>query len=290
MKNKLEFLGFIFFVKIFKIIPYNWAEWILKKLFIFGGYYLGIRKNTAEKNLKMVFPNISAKRRKEILKSMYAHLGITTAETYLASFSKLLVKVNFEGKENIERALASQKGAIIATGHFGSWELAGRAMARHWNVAVVIKKQRNTYFNDYTNKIRAEQGIRIIYKKRALRNIIKSLRSNYLVCLLTDQNARKSGVRLDFLGKPASVFIGAAKISIRTGAPVIPAVAMRKEDGSHVFRYEKPLYPDEFKKTDDDIKKYTLIINKTLEKYIKKYPEQWFWVHRRWRGVDKARK
>lgn len=290
MQDKLEFVGFIIFLKLFKILPYSLAEKLLAKIFVWGGYYLGIRRRVAEQNLQMVYPEMSNQQRKKILKKMYYHLGITSAETYLANFKKLVSKTSFKGKENIEKALSLQKGVIITTGHFGNWELAGRVMALHWPMSVVIKKQHNKYFNDYTNKIREQGGMKIIYKKRALRGILKYLKQNYLVCLLIDQNARKNGMKMDFLGKPAPVFIGAAKISIKTQAPIVPAVIIRKHDGSHSICYEEPIFPTNYQNNMTDIKKYTKEINSSLENYINQYPEQWFWVHRRWREPNRARR
>jgi KDO2-lipid IV(A) lauroyltransferase len=290
MKNKLEFIGFISFIKLFKILPYRLAEWLFAHIFILGGYYLGIRKQIARKNLQMIFPDMKTNHQNKIIKKMYYHLGITAAETYLGKLSDLASRTAFEEKENIEKALQANKGVIISTGHFGNWELAGRTMAQNWPVSVVIKKQRNPYFNSYTNKLREAENIQIIYRKRALRGILKFLRKNALVCLLIDQNARARGMKMNFLAEPASVFTGAAKISIKTGAPVVRAVAIRKENGEHIFRFEEPLFPDNYKNNDHDIKKYTRKINSSLEKYIRLYPEQWFWVHRRWRKPDKARR
>ena len=106
---------------------------------------------------------------------------------------------------------------------------------------------------------------------------------------MVDQNARKQGVQIDFLGYPASTFVGTAKIALKTGTPIVPAIAVREKDGSHTFYFEKMIDPNDFKDKEYPIQELTEYVSKQMEPYIMKYPEQWFWVHRRWRNFSKAR-
>ena len=290
LKSKIEFFLFRIFYKLFKMLPYPFVEKMITQIFIFAGMILGIRKKRAKMQLKMVFPEKSSKEIREILIGMYRNMGITTAETYFGNTQKLFDKAIVDGWEILDKAVKMGKGVILTTGHLGNWELAGRYIAANYKMGVVGRKLRNRYLDSFTNKLREKENIIIIDRKKALRPIIKLLKENYIVSLLMDQNAGRNGILTDFLGFPASTFVGAAKIAIKTGCPIVPAFAIRLTDGTHRFICEEIIYPEKYENTLESIKELTELVSKKLEKYILKYPQQWFWVHRRWRGAKKARK
>ena len=285
-KSKIEFFAFIVFIKIFKIFPYNFTRNFVGQLFQMGGMYLKIRKNVAVRQLKMIFPEKSDTEIKIILKKMYFNMGITTAEIYFGKNKNLFKKVNTQGWKNLQEAVEMKKGVILASAHFGNWQLAGEYIASFYDLSVIIKKQRNEYFHNYTYTKSIEENVTFIDQKNALRPILKLLKKNYIIAIMVDQSAGKHGVQTQFLGHLASTYVGAAKISLKTGCPVVPAIAFRNEDNSHTFIFDKMILPDTF--TNDSL--YIEFISKKLEEYIIKYPEQWFWVHRRWKGKKKAKK
>lgn len=106
---------------------------------------------------------------------------------------------------------------------------------------------------------------------------------------MVDQNARKNGVIVDFMGHPASTFVGTAKIAIKTGTPIVPGVALRREDDSNYLVFEPMIDVTKYNDSEDSIKDLTQDVSKRIEKYVEKYPGQWFWVHRRWRGAHKGK-
>ncbi len=289
-KSKIEFFFFKLFIDIFKVFPYRFTRSFLAKLFVFGTSAFNIRLSVAKKQLKMVFPDKTEKEIKTILKKMFYNMGLTTAESYFGNTEKLFETCETKGWENLKGAVEKRKGVILVTGHFGNWELAGKYIAAHFDMAVVGKRQRNRYFDNYTNAVRLKDNVIVIDKKNALRPILKMLGEGYIVSLLMDQNAGRNGVLTDFLGHEASTFVGAAKIAIKTGCPIAPAYAIRKDDGSHLFICEDIISPEGFKNNLEDITKFTEIISKNIEKYIYQYPHLWFWVHKRWKGYKKARK
>ena len=289
-KSKIEFFFFKLFISIFKLFPYRVTRSFLANLFVFGTSIFNIRNSLAKKQLEMVFPEKTEKDIKKIIKKMYYHMGLTTAESYFGNKEKLFKTCEIQGWDNMKSAVKDGKGVILATGHFGNWELAGKYIASHFDMAVVGKRQRNRYFDDYTNALRLKDKVIVINKKNALRPILKMLSEGFIVSLLMDQNAGKNGVLTDFLGHEASTFVGAAKIAIKTGCPIVPAYAIRKDDGTHLFICEEIILPEGFKNNLEDITKFTEIISKRIEKYIYQYPHLWFWVHKRWKGSKKARK
>lgn len=289
-KSQIEFFFFKLFINVFKLFPFSFIRLFLAKLFVFGASLLDIRNSLAKNQLKMVFPDKTKKEIKNIIKKMYYHMGLTTAESYFGNKEKLFETCEVQGWDNLKNAVEGGKGVILATGHFGNWELAGKYIAAHFDLVVVGKRQRNRYFDDYTNALRLKDKVIVINKKNALRPILKRLGDGFIVSLLMDQNAGRNGVLTDFLGHEASTFVGAAKIAIKTGCPIAPAYAIRKDDGSHLFICEEIISPEGYKNNLEDIIKLTEIISKRIEKYIYQYPHLWFWVHKRWKGRKKARK
>jgi len=289
-QSKIEFFFFKLFINIFRIFPFKFTRSFLAGFFVFGSSIFDVRKSLAKKQLKTVFPDKTDKEINKIIKKMYYNMGLTTAETYFGNSKKLIETCDVKGWEHLKGAVDNGNGVILATGHFGNWELAGSYIASHFDMAVVGKRQRNRYFDNYTNELRLKDNIIVIQKKNAFRPILKLLREGYIISLLMDQNAGKNGVLTDFLGHEASTFVGAAKIAIKTGCPIVPAYAIRKDDGTHLFICEEMISPDGYENNLDDITKLTEIISKGIEKYIYQYPHLWFWVHKRWKGFKKARK
>jgi len=289
LKNMLEYAVFRIVIFLCRLLPYHSMEKFISWLFVSLSGLQITRGKLADSQLKSVFPEKSEKEIRTIRRASFKQMGITVAETYLAEQKKLLLKCSAPGWEKLEKALALKKGVILVTAHFGNWELAGQYVAsRYQPFSVIIKKQRNRYFNEYTNKPRMEQGIRLIYLRQSFREILKVLRENGIVAILTDQNAGRIGIRLPFLGIPASVHTGFAKIAQKTGAVIIPGFAVRNGQGEHSFYIEDFIDPANFRNDEKGVVEITRLVSLQLEKYILKYPEQWFWVHKRWKGAEKA--
>ncbi|MBN2460409.1 MAG: lysophospholipid acyltransferase family protein [Candidatus Cloacimonetes bacterium] len=268
-------------------LPYNLVESLLEHLFLSVGYGLGIRRKVAESNLRLIYPEITRSEVVTILRKMYRHFGKMTAELFFADNEKLMQKFEFRGDYNMWEALAQQRGVILATAHLGNWELAGRFLAQHFQVAAIYKRLHNQFFDRFTYDIRKRYNVTPINKKKALLQTVKCLRENFVVTILIDQYAGKKGIKVDFMGFPASTYVGAAKLAIRTGAPVVVGVAVRTSDNKHLIMLEKPIYPQAYSDSQEDVKKLLQVISSNIEKYVYNYPEQWFWVHRRWRGLKK---
>ena len=288
-KSRIEFKFFKIFYKINKKLPYPFVEKSIINLSKFAGNVLRLRRNVAESNLKKIYPDKSKKERNMILTKMYENLGRTAAETYFGDREELLKKCETRGFENISKALEKGNGVILATFHMGNWELAGVSIAKKYKMGVVLKKQRNRYFDDFTNKLRENENIVLIDKKNALRPIIQLLKQNYVVSILMDQNAGKHGIRTNFLGLPSSTFVGTAKIAIKQKCPIIPAITYRNDKGENIFIVEAPVDTTKFTNNIHDIKALTELVSGKLEKYIHEHPADWFWVHKRWKGAKKAK-
>jgi Kdo2-lipid IVA lauroyltransferase/acyltransferase len=291
IQNKVEYFLFRSAILIIGIFPYSWVRMFCRNLFLFAGYYLGVRKKIAHTQMCMVYPEKSETEIRQLLKKTYKNLGITIAEIYFAPQKKLAEECKMDHLEYLTDALAEGKGAIICTGHFGNWELAMHVLSLHGIVmAGVTKRMRNPYFDDYTYKWRQQSGLEIIYKDEAGRNMIKALKANKAVVLLIDQDAGKDGIVMDFLGHPASTFKGAAKIAMHGNIPVVSAYLIRNEDGSSTAQFFPPTLPSTYPKTDEGVAQMTKDISQILEDQILLRPYLWFWLHRRWKGAHKVNK
>ncbi len=283
IKYKLEFVAFKTGIFILKILPYRLSLNIL----IFASKIIKKRKDVAIKNLRKVFND--EQKIRTILNKTYENYAKNIAETYLADTEKLFKKVKTVGWENLEEALSLNRGVILASAHLGNWELAGSYIATRKKISVIIKRQKNPLFNKYMIESRNKMNIKVIDMKTSLREVMKDLKNNYIVTILIDQNAGRRGIKTDFLSHPASTYAGTAKIALKTKSPIVPAFAVRDKNDINTFYFEKPIYTDNLEYNDENIKKITDELNKILEKYILTYPEQWFWVHKRWKGAKQAK-
>jgi len=266
-----------------KAMPQSFARRLAIGVFELFGYHLGIRKFVAQRQLSRVFPDMSIGRQRKVLRSMYRKMALGALESYVIADSQLIETTSVSGRENVVEALSSGRGAILLTAHFGSWEAARILPALGIPLSVIAKKQRNRLFNDYTDRVRQKQGAQVIDMKKGLRAIMERLEQNELVAILADQNAGARGLVTDFLGYPASHWKGAAKLSLRKKIPILPAFALRKDDDLLEIVFETPIYHPEWEDNEENCVKLIAEGNSIIETYIRRYPDQWFWVHKRWK-------
>ncbi|MCU0600505.1 MAG: lysophospholipid acyltransferase family protein [Desulfobacterales bacterium] len=193
------------------------------------------------------------------------------------------------GLENIRSAYARGKGVLALTAHIGNWELLMLAAGLlGLPMSAIYRpfdfKPLDRFFSD----LRTRYGARLYPKSRAMRKILRSMKDGEMVGFLLDQNTNlQSGVFVDFFGKPACTHKGMAALALGTGAPVVSAFLVREDAGFRVeFGPEIPLIRTGDK--DKDIIENTRQYNHAIESIILRYPEQWFWVHRRWKTRPKA--
>jgi KDO2-lipid IV(A) lauroyltransferase len=187
--------------------------------------------------------------------------------------------------EALEAALAEGRGVVMVAGHLGNWEMGGAALAaRGLPVDAVVQVQRNPRFDEDLRRARERLGIRIMSKQSAPRAVLQSLREGHLAALVADQNVVRGGVFVDFFGTPAATARGPAVFALRTGAPLWAGVAL-KIDGGRGYRVmvrpvSIPLTGDQ----EEDVRRLTRAHLSILESWIEEAPEQYFWLHKRWKS------
>lgn len=283
--NMLEYSVFRIALFILKLFPIKLSRWILISLFDVIGYQFGIRRDIAEKQLSDIFPEFDYAAKQKIIRNVYRNMALNVVDIFLTRDEDLFNNCRFENTQFVEEALQRKKGVLLITGHFGNWEAPCRILPmKGYGLAMITKKQRNRLFDKFTNDIRERQGGNIIDMKNALKGVLEHTGHNDLIGILIDQDAGKRGVLADFLGKPASNWKGTAKIALRFQIPIVPGFVIRNKDNSLTFCFEKMIDPGGMRDNQENIMLLIKKMNKALEDKIRQYPEQWFWVHKRWKG------
>jgi len=192
--------------------------------------------------------------------------------------------VIFDERQNIDDALKAGKGVIILTAHFGNWELLAAGLCLSgYKTSYIVRPLRSRQLDALLNGIREGTGGTPIPRGASIRNALKCLKRNELLMILPDIDTKVDGVFVDFFGRPAFSPRGPVSIALRTGAALVPAHIVRQRDDKHIIVVEKALELELTGDLEEDIRVNTARIVKILESYIRKYPEQWIWVHERWK-------
>lgn len=223
-----------------------------------------------------------------IARRAYQNLGRSMME--FAAFSRwtreeILRETDIEGAEHLSHAREGGRGAVIVAGHFGNWELGGTVIpALGYPNHFVVGEQSNARVDEIMNHVRRAQGSQLIPRSTALRKVMTALRANEFVALLADQDARKGGVIVDFLGRPASTVRGPALFAIRARCPIIP-LSVHREGKRFGIIFDPPLWPDPSLGEDDAVRDLTRRHAEALAKRIREHPDEYFWPHRRWKSA-----
>jgi len=250
-----------------------------------AAFTLGIRRRVTLDNLARAFPARPEPERRAIARAAYANMArvVTDAlRTLGASPEQLLEAVRVDDFGPVERALAGGRGLLVATAHLGSWELFGAAMAQRVPLHAVVRRLRGGV-NARLVEARLRSGLRLIPERGALAAMVAALRKNEVVAMLVDQAiAGKHARFVPFFGRPAATTPALSMAALRTGAPTLVIVALR--DGERLrFRVEGPIELPETGDRQRDLWEHTARFTAALERIIGEAPEQWLWLHRRWK-------
>ncbi|OGS34885.1 MAG: hypothetical protein A2474_07855 [Elusimicrobia bacterium RIFOXYC2_FULL_34_12] len=271
------------------LVPLKFSLWIGRRLGSIAFHMLKIRRDVVLKNLNLAFPNKSYSEIFSIAERSYKNFAMSMIE--LLSFPKLRMKdflknnIEFEGTECLDNSFMKKEGVVLIAGHFGSWELMG-AVARNkgYPISFLVGQQHNIYVDNLLNFYRKLKNIGIIPLKMALKSVIKALKNGEFVAMLSDQDAgRRDGIFINFFGKLASTPKGPAVFALHTDLPVVMGFCIRKPEK---IRHKIKFVTLDFRKSgnnEKDIELFTLKYTQILEGFIKKYPDHWFWFHKRWK-------
>ncbi|WP_133131087.1 lysophospholipid acyltransferase family protein [Legionella yabuuchiae] len=258
-------------------------------------YVLPYRKQIILSNIKQVFGDrLSVAEQIHLAKSFYSHLATSLKETIQLRFMSehaLREQVEVRGYERLLNVAHEGRGVLILTGHFGNWEFAPiggilnfkefqgqfhfirRTLGSKWLERILFRR----YY---------KAGLNVIPKKNSLQQVCDALDKNHAVVFVLDQHAslvNRDGIAAEFFGKKAGTYRSLASFARHTGVPVIPAAGYRLGKGRHVLEFHEPIYWQDYGSTQESIYQNTRAYNKALEKIILAHPEQWLWLHKRWK-------
>ena len=242
-------------------------------------------------NVIAAFPHRSAADQRAIVRGVFIHFGRLLFELMKysgLSREEMLSRVEWEGVRWADAGYAAGRGVLFFTGHFGYWELQAIAHAAASNrpIGVLARALDNPGLHDLLEQIRGCTGNFSIYRRGAIRRVMRALQSNQGVAMLIDQHIQApDAVTVSFFDRPASTTLALAMIARRTGAAVIPVFAMSTSPGRYRMVFEHPVAPPQ-DDSPEAILDFTQRCTDVLEMYVRRHPELWLWMHRRWRGED----
>lgn len=247
----------------------------------------GAHRRIAVRNLATAFPARSAVERRRIAREAFKHFGRLLFA--LLKFSTLtpeqmLARVDVEGEERGRQAYAQGKGVLFVTGHFGFWEIQALVHgARVAPIAVLARALDNPYLNELLETIRGRTGNSVIYRRGTIRRVMRTLEAGKGVAVLIDQHIMsRDAIYVDFFSRPAATTSAVAALALRTGAPVVPVFAIPAPGGRLRLIYEHPVTPPSAD-SPNAVRDFTQRCTDVLEMYVRRNPELWLWMHRRWR-------
>jgi KDO2-lipid IV(A) lauroyltransferase len=245
---------------------------------------LGIRSRVARENLAASFPERPPAERERILAEHYRELGRVVSE-----YARLpeLARAHDEwfagasGEQHLEAVRALGRGAILMSGHFSNFELVAAWIARRHPMTLIVRPLSNPRVDAWISEQRRRAGFELVDADRGVKGVFAALRANHFVAMLADQDARRHGVFVPFLGRPASTPLGPARMSLQVGAPIVTGFAMRGRDRRLTLEIDPPILPD----GDGEAAQLGLTAEhvRRLESRVRSRPESWFWLHRRWK-------
>lgn len=279
---------------IINLLPEPFSLWMGRQLGRAGYYLDWEHRRVALQNLTIAFGREKSEDQiRKIAKKTFQNLGMMLIEFFRIpklDEKKFKRKVVVEGLDEALKLLEMRKGGLLLIGHFGNWELMGFVSKVIGNPILAIAKPiKQRRVDQWITEIRKAAGLELIHPENASRKVIQALSQNRIVGILIDQRAKRSrGVWVDFFGKKAPTTPGLAVLALKTGAPVVPVFMIRNGLQRHRLLIQKPLQliqTGDFKK---DVETNTQLFNDTLELMVRQYPDQWFWIHRRWERKKRA--
>lgn len=250
---------------------------------------LGRLRRVGLRNLALALPELPLAERKRILRGVYRHLGWQLVEfCRMARYTPQNTQswIRTEGLEHYQAALARGKGVLILTGHLGAWELSSFYHSlMGFPMGMVIRRLDNRPLDAWVNGIRCMHGNRVLHKGDFARGLLKAMHEGSAVGILMDTNMTPpQGIFAKFFGLEACTASGLARVALKSGAAVLPGFMLWEADeGRYVLHFGPELEFSRSGNAEQDVHAATALCNQTIESWVRRYPDQWLWIHRRWK-------
>jgi KDO2-lipid IV(A) lauroyltransferase len=291
LRQRLESLAVRTLIGVVRLMPFGLVETCGAALGLTFYALDRSHRRVAQRNVAAAFPTRTPAEQAAIVRGAFRHFGRLLFE--LLKFSTLsnpqmLARVEFEGEERVRAAYAHGRGVLFVTGHFGYWELQALVHAlRLQPMAVMARALDNPDLHALLERMRTRTGNSVIYRQGTLRRAMRVLQDGQGVGVLIDQHiSSRDAIHVDFFNRPAATTPIVAALALRTGARIVPLFALPLGGGRYRMIYEHPIEPPP-DGTDDPVHELTQRCTDVLEMYVRRHPDLWLWMHRRWRDAGK---
>jgi KDO2-lipid IV(A) lauroyltransferase len=289
LQINLEYVIAYSLLAVFGWLPLRGALFVGSTMGRWAYYFSSRLRRTGQRNLELAFPELTQPERRVLLRGCFENLGrllgvfsqFTTANTQ--TWQSL---IECEGLEHIDAARESGRGVILFTGHVGAWELSSFALSLFgYPLSFLVRRIDNPKIEKLVDERRERLGNRTIDKRSAAREMLLILQRGGTLGILVDLNTLdREGIFVDFFGIPASTTFMLAKLALRTEAAVLPVFApWDRARRRFLLKIEEPLVVARSGDHEDDVRRLTQLFTSVVEKYVRRYPDQWLWIHRRWK-------
>jgi KDO2-lipid IV(A) lauroyltransferase len=291
ISHGIEYFFARLFALIFQLLPHKAAIELGARLGRAANNLWMTRHKIIIQNLEIAFgDSMQAAAREELSRDIFGNIGRTMAEICRypkMNKQRILDLVDSEGEETFQEVLDYGKGGLLTGSHFGNWELIGAYInALGYPVDFLVRGQHNRYVDDYLSYLRRCSGVRVIHSERGgMKEILRALKNNRQVAIVSDQHAGSQGIVIKFFGRLVSVPRAPASLSVKTGAPIVTGQIIRNQDHTHHCIFDKPIYPNMEADSKEEIFRLTKLFTMRIEQVIRKRPELWLWTHRRFKYV-----
>lgn len=288
LRNRLELGAYLLLRGLFGLLPLRVAEALGRGA---GRLYRLLdarRRRLVAENLARAFPEKGPDGLARLERAVFAHFGGLAAELLRCEkepLESLLGRIEVVGLEHARAAAASGRGVFFATPHLGNWEWAALVTgANGFPVTIVARPLDNPFLDARLTAMRERTGCRVVSKRDAARTLLKTLREGGIVGILADQRARPpDAVEVPFFGRPASTTTAVARFAEKTGALFLPVVCLRTGPGRYRLVYSEPVDPAALPESERAVAPLTARVTALVESQVRAAPEQWLWLHDRWR-------
>jgi KDO2-lipid IV(A) lauroyltransferase len=288
MKNRIEYIVFVVFSFSFRLLGLNFSRKIAPVLAFIFFYFIPIRKKVVIENLQIAFPENEPTANKKLAFRIYSSFAITLVEILCFPFLKKSELANAVDCTNIGLIVEKfneGKGVILLSSHFGNWEFGAISIAIQvqLSLSVVVKPLRNSFVDEWMNKARTKFGNEVVPLGISIRKTYQTLKEKKIVAMVADQRGPKEGIKVDFFGKKVSIYAGPAALALKTGAPIVCGIPIRDKDYKYKMKLVEIPQENLPESEEDKILEISQRYTSYLEKIIRDNPEQWLWMHKRWK-------
>jgi len=285
-----EYVAFQTIAFLLMLLPLSGVRWLGRNLGAFVFDFLGYRKEVTLGNLRRAFPEKSDDEIMQIARGAYKNVGISLFElVWYPKMSREQVSksMHFVNPDVLRNAYNKGKGLLILTAHFGNWELLGGCIVVEFGFPVsgIAKTQTNRLVNRSIDERRRRFGNKVIPMETSLREVMRALRDGEAVGIVADQAAPKENVQIEFFGTKLPTHQGPSVFSLKMGSPLIAVFSVRRPDGSFDAYVEEVPSADLKDYNDENVTELTRRHVKITEDFIRRFPDQWMWMHKRWKHV-----